>query len=152
MLSLPVELRLPIIHHIQDSIPTPLFEDYPIDSIRAIQEFYKVLIALSLYHREWTTIAQSELFRNLFIRDEGKLELLLELLRGDGEFKVYIQQSRRAVLGGNRWWYFPGGRDDDLDELADHCPDLAEMSCVRTEIHLVKLRTSGRSRSKASAY
>ncbi len=104
MLSLPVELRLPIIHHIRDSIAWTSF-DYDVDaSILAIQDFYKVLIALSLLHREWTAIAQSELFRNLYIRDEGKLELLLELLRGDGEFKVYIQQSRRAVLGRNRWW------------------------------------------------
>ena len=104
MLSLPVELQLQTIHHIRDSIPSTLFEDSAYHTIVAIKEYNKVLAAIALYHRQWTAIAQSELFRNLYIRDEGKLELLLELLRGDGEFKVYIQQSRRAVLGRNRWW------------------------------------------------
>ena len=142
MLSLPVELRLPIIHHIRDSIAWTSF-DYDVDaSILAIQDFYKVLIALSLLHREWTAIAQSELFRNLYIRDAEKMKSLLDLLHGSEESRDYMKHSRSAVFGGNLYWYVPGGRDDDLDELADYCPDLAEMSCYRMDLKLAEFRTS----------
>jgi hypothetical protein len=146
MLSLPVEIRLPIIHHIQDSIPTPLFEDYPLGSIRAIQEFYAVLIALSLYHREWTAIAQSELFRNLYIRDEEKLKSLLDLLHGSEESREYMKHSRSALLGGNRYWGYPRGCRDDLDKLADYCPDLEQMSCYCMDLKLAECRTSCRTK------
>jgi hypothetical protein len=142
MLSLPVELRLPIIHHIRDSIPTPLFEDDAFGSIRAIQDFYKVLIALSLYHREWTTIAQSELFRNLYIRRERKMKSLLDLLHGSEESREYMKHSHSAVLGGNGdYWRYPRGRRDDLVNLADYCPDLGEISCYHLHIQLVGFRT-----------
>ncbi len=142
MLSLPLELRLPIIHHIRDSIPSPLFEDHAQGWIYAIEELYKALIALSLYHREWTAIAQSELFKNLYIRDAEKMKSLLDLLHGSEESRDYMKHSRSAVFGGNLYWYFPGGRDDDLDELADYCPDLAEMSCYRMDLKLAEFRTS----------
>ena len=142
MLSLPLELRLPIIHHIRDSIPSPLFEDDEKGSIRAFQALYKALIALSLYHRQWTAIAQSELFRNLYIRDAGKMKLLLDLLHGSKASRGYIKHSRCAVLGGTCCPRYPGGPRDDLDELADYCPDLAEMSCFGVDIHLVDFRTS----------
>jgi hypothetical protein len=146
MLSLPVELQLQTIHHIRDSIPASLFEHDADEAIRAIEEFYEVLIALSLYHREWTAIAQSELFRNLYIRDAEKMKSLLDLLHGSEESRGNIKHSRSAVFGGNLYWYFPGGRDDDLDELADYCPDLAEMSCYRMDLKLAEFRTSCRTK------
>jgi hypothetical protein len=142
MLSLPVELRLPIIHHIRDSMPSSLFEDDAHGWIRGNQRFYKVLIALSLYHREWTTIAQSELFRNVYIQVPEKLKSLLDLLHGSEESRDYMKHNRSAVLGGNRYWLYSGGRRDDLDELADYCPDLVEMSCYDMNIQLVEFRSS----------
>jgi hypothetical protein len=148
MLSLPVELRVQTIRHIRDSIYWPSFEHDVGASIQAIQNLYKVLIALSLYHREWTAIAQSKLFSNLYIRDAGKMKLLLELLRRDGEFKGYIKHSRSAVLWriGVYWLYsgYSGGHRDDLIELAEYWPDLEEISCSRMEIgnKLVDFRTS----------
>jgi hypothetical protein len=145
MLSLPVELQLQTIHYIRDSITWTLFEDSAYHTIVAIKQYNKVLIALSLYHREWTAIAQSELFRHLYIRDAGKMKLLLELLRRDGEFRLYIQHSRSAVLGGERErWSDSGARRDELDELADCCPDLAEMSCYFLGIQLAEFRMSCR--------
>jgi hypothetical protein len=153
MLSLPVELRLPIIHHIRDSIPSPLFEDDGKGSIRAIEALYKALIALSLYHREWTATAQSELFRNLYIRDAGKMKSLLDLLHGSEESRGNIKHIRTAILGERSGhWRYAGGLRDDLGELADYCPDLAEMSCHRMDLQLVELRTSCRTRSKGPAY
>jgi hypothetical protein len=135
MLSLPVELRVQTIRHIRDSIYWPSFEHDVGASIQAIQNFHKVLIALSLYHREWTAIAQSKLFSNLYIRDAGKMKLLLELLRRDGELKGYIKHSRSAVLGRiGAYWRDPGGNRDDLIELEEYCPDLEEISCSRMEI------------------
>jgi hypothetical protein len=145
MLSLPVELRLPIIQHIRDSIPTPLFEFDPEAAIDLCKYYNKILIALSLYHREWTAIAQSELFRNLYIRDARKMRLLLELLRRDGDFREYIKYSRRVLLGErNRKWADAGGLQDYFDELVEHCPDLEEVSCHRMRIQLVNLGTSCR--------
>jgi hypothetical protein len=142
MLSLPVELRLQTIHHIRDSIPSHSFKDNAERSILAIQESNQVLAALALYHREWTAIAQSELFRNLYVRDAEKLKSLLDLLHGSAESREYTKHSRSAVLGGNRYWRFAGGRSDDLDELADYCPDIAEMSCFYMQNQVVEFRTS----------
>jgi hypothetical protein len=143
MLSLPVELRLQTIRHIRDSIPSPLFEDDARGSIRAIEVLYQILVALSLCHREWTTIAQSELFRNLYIQDAEKMKLLLSLLHGSREARGYIKHSRSAVLGGKSdRWRHSRGLGDDLDKFADYCPDLAEMSCFNMEIQVVEFRTS----------
>jgi hypothetical protein len=147
MLSLPVELQLQTIHHIRDSIPASLFEHDADGAIRAIAEFYEVLIALSLYHREWTAIAQSELFKNLYIRDAEKMKSLLDLLHGSEESRGNIKHSRSAVLGGiGLYWYHLGGRSDDLDELADYCPDLADMSCYYMSIPLAEFRSSRRTK------
>jgi hypothetical protein len=145
MLSLPVELQLQTIHHIRDSIPSTLFEDSAYHTIVAIKEYNKVLAALALYHREWTAIAQSELFRNLYIRDAEKMKSLLDLLHGSEESRGNIKHSRSAVLGGKLYWRLPRGRRDDLDELADYCPDLAEMSCYKMDLFkLEECRTSCR--------
>jgi hypothetical protein len=141
MLSLPVELRLPVIRHIQDSIPSPLFEHNADEAIRTIQEFNKVLIALSLYHREWTAIAQSELFRNLYIQGPRKMKLLLELLRRSEEFKPYIKDSRSALLEGDLHWYDLSGIKYDLDELAAYCPNIEEVTCSCMSIQMTDFRT-----------
>jgi hypothetical protein len=141
MLSLPVELRLPIIHHIHDSIYWPSFEDSAYGTIQAITQYNAVLASLALYHREWTAIAQFELFRNLYIRDEGKMKSLLDLLRGGNELRGYIKHSRRAVLGGIFYWFL-SRVSDDLIELAEYCPDLEEISCSRMDVPLVGFRAS----------
>jgi hypothetical protein len=102
MLSLPLELRLPILHHIRDSIPSTLFEDGAYIAVLDIQEFYEALIALSLLHRKWTAVAQSELFRDLYVPDDGKLKLLLKLLRGSKKYRRYIKHGRSAVLAADQ--------------------------------------------------
>jgi hypothetical protein len=144
MLSLPVELRLQTIRHIRDSIPSPLFEDDAPGSIRAIEALYQILVALSLYHREWTAIAQSELLRHLYIRDAGKLKLLLKLLRAEGVFRGYTTHSLSALLGQeNNYWRCAGGLGDEhLGELADYCHHLGEISCYHLHIPLMRFRTS----------
>jgi hypothetical protein len=142
MLSLPVELRLPIIHHIRDSAPTPLFEFNPEGAIDFCHYYIKILIALSLYHREWTAIAQSEIFRNLYIRDARKMRLLLKLLRRDGDSRDYIKNSRSVLLGDrHRKWRDAGGLQGYFDELVEHCPDLDEVSCYGMSFRLVKFGT-----------
>jgi hypothetical protein len=147
MLSLPVELQLQTIHHIRHSIPASLFEHDADEAIKALEELYEVLIALSLYHREWTAIAQSELFRNLYIRDAEKMKSLLDLLHGSEESRGNIKHIRTAILGERSGhWRFAGGRSDDLDELADYCPDLAEMSCYGMDLELAQFRTSWRNK------
>jgi hypothetical protein len=139
MLSLPVELQLQTIHHIRDSITWPSFEDDVGASIQAIKEFYKVLIALSLLHRKWTAVAQSELFRDLYVPEDGKLELLLELLRTSKKYRRYIKHGRSAVLAADQVSF---DQLDDFVELADYCPNLAEISCYCMGIELVSFRTS----------
>ncbi len=74
MLSLPVELQLQTIHHIRDSFTWTSFEDDARGLILAIKEYTKLLSSVALYHREWTAITQSELFRNLYIRDAEKMK------------------------------------------------------------------------------
>jgi hypothetical protein len=144
MLSLPVELRLPIIHHVRDSITWSSFEDDTLGFILAIKQYNQLLSAVALYHREWTAIAQSELFKHLYIRDAKKLKLLLVLLRGSEDSRGYMKHSRSAVLGRSvSYWRDPGGRrDDGLVELGEYCPDLAEIFCCYMEIQLVRFRTS----------
>jgi hypothetical protein len=144
MLSLPVELRLPIIHHIRDSIPWPSFEEVDASgSIGALKEFYKVIIALSRYHPEWTPIAQSELFRNIYAGDEKGMKLLLQLLRGDGKFREYTKHSRSALIGEpNRQWGDSGRLEGYLGKLAEYCPDLEELSCYDMQVRLVGFGTS----------
>jgi hypothetical protein len=70
------------------------------------------------------------------------MKLLLELLRGNETFRVYIQRGRSAVLGVDCYWRYSGARRDDLDELADYCPDIVEMSCFYMENQVVEFRTS----------
>jgi hypothetical protein len=143
MLSLPVELRLPIIHHIRDSITWTSFEDDARGLILALKDYNKLLSSVALYHREWTAIAQSELFRNLYIPDAGKMKSLLDLLHGSEESRGNIKHIRSAVLGkGSNYWHYAGGLRDDLDKLVDYCPDLAKMSCHFMDIHLLALRMS----------
>jgi hypothetical protein len=141
MLSLPVELRLPIIHHIRDSIPQTIFKHNVNYSIEAIKIYHEDLAALSLYHREWTAIAQSELFKDLFIPDDQKMKLLLELLRESARLREYSRNSSIALLGDGEF-YGGAGLEDDLVELAEYCPDLRELSCDGMAIPLVQLGTS----------
>jgi hypothetical protein len=137
MLSLPVELQLQTIHYIRDSITWTLFEDSAYHTIVAIKQYNKVLIALSLYHREWTAIAQSELLRNLYIRDAKKLKLLLKVLRRTENYRGYTQHRRSALLGGRRYWSDSRGVRNDLIKLADYCPDLDEITCYHMDVQLL---------------
>jgi hypothetical protein len=132
MLGLPSELKLPILHHIRDSIPSSSssFQSDPEEYVEAGDAYVKLLRAVSLYSKEWTAVAQSELYRNLILADARRMEQLLRLLRVEEEFRMYAKTCTSVRLGG------PGGLDcmevqNELNEIAFHLPNLVEISCIR---------------------
>lgn len=130
MLSLPVELRLPIIHHARDSFSGPSFQSEAVASIEARTLYKNTLLALSLYHSEWKAVAQVELFRDLIFSSEKSMRLLLEQLRGREEFRLYAMNAISISLGGRPdQMYDSKGLKEDLIEIGSYCPNISEVSC-----------------------
>lgn len=127
MLSLPIELRLPIIHHARDSFSGPSFQSDAVASIEARTLYKNTLLAISLYHSEWKAVAQVELFRDLIVSSKKQMRLLLEQLRGREEVRLYAMNAISISLGDQM--YDSKGLKEDLIEIGSYCPSITEVSC-----------------------
>lgn len=141
ILSLPVELIISIIHHIRDeSLLAPSFSTDPIQSMRIGQLYQDTLLALSLLHRNWTPIAQSELFKTIILTDARKTQLLLDLVKSKPVFREYLKNTTGLRFG------YDGGRGNFeriigfRPELAAQCPNVKEISCYKLYVALEDFR------------
>jgi hypothetical protein len=133
MNSLPTELNLNILHHVRDSTPTLNFSYYAVGSMRQASAYNEFLLLMALYHRHWTALAQSELFHHIILKNGDQTRLLLKLLRkrGNGVLRTYAERASSIRLGDShfRLQDYDDLRDH-LDELAEYCPNIVEISCA----------------------
>jgi hypothetical protein len=142
MIGIPVELTLGIFRQVQKLIGRHEFELAPAQSLFLDQEYNDNLLQYALACKEWTAIAQSELFKNPLLRDRTQTRRFLELVRGSAMFKEYAVQSTSLKLGLSHVNYKVDGLSGDLDEIALYCPNLVEISCLRLDVRLEYFRVS----------
>jgi hypothetical protein len=132
MNSLPTELNLKILRHVRNSIPNEAFAADADAYMAHGTACNNLLLGMAKFHRHWTAAAQSELFHHMILVDEDKIRSLLKLLRKrrNNRFRKYAQMAASCTLG-----YCSGSAQnwddlkDDLDELAEYCPNIVEVSC-----------------------
>ncbi len=132
MNSLPTELNLKIIHHVRDSTPILTFSYHSIASMEHADAYNEFLLMMALYHRHWTSLAQSELFHHIILKDGDKTRLLLHLLRAsenDG-CRTYAERASSIRFGyHNHFNLHCVELREHLDKLAGYCPNVVEISC-----------------------
>jgi hypothetical protein len=137
MNSLPTELNLKILHHVKGSIRNATFTSDAETAVKHGTAYNnKFLLQMASYDRYWTALAQSELFHHIILADEDRTRLLLKLLRtsDNGVFKTYAAKTSSIRLGhakGNNREYH--GSKEHLNELAEYCPNVVEISCFDLE-------------------
>jgi hypothetical protein len=141
---LPVELILEIFRKVQNLIGR---YDFKLDSWKSMQldqEYHNNLLAFALSSKEWTAIAQAELFKNLILGNRRKTRQFLEVVRENKESRSYAGSAMSIRFGGGdfRKDYDEEGLGDDLDKITLYCPNLVEISCYRVHVRLDYFRTS----------
>jgi hypothetical protein len=133
MNSLPTELNLKVLHHVRDSTSTVEFNSDAVTSMRQASAYNEFLLLMALYHRHWTALAQSELFHHIILENDNRTRLLLKLLRkrGNGVLRTYAEKASSMRLG----YYSDFDQHNEelkehLDELAEYCPNIVEISCA----------------------
>jgi hypothetical protein len=107
------------------------------------QEYHNNLFAFALSSKEWTAIAQAELFRNIILNNQSKTGQFLKLVRENKELRRYADSATSIRFGGEAMGGFDmTGLDDDLDEIALYCPNVVEISCYRVIMRLEYFRKS----------
>ncbi len=133
--TLPAELKLCILFQ---SRVTPL-PDPPIWSnagrvaTRQVAN-NELLMTMSLFHSSWTKLAQSELFDKIMLSNRRRAQLLIELLRGREEFRVYALKAIRISLAG--FESNEADLQDAMDVLAEYCPRVVEICCSGSNVQL----------------
>lgn len=130
ILSLPEELRIQVIHHIRNESLRSFAAD-PVKSMVAGQHLQQMLLDISSFHRDWTAVAQAELFSQIVLRTSRNITLFLEGVNKVATFRNLAQRTRRVMFGQNRGFV---GKLGVLDELAEYCPRIDEISCYRTSV------------------
>jgi hypothetical protein len=132
MNSLPAELNLKILHHVRDSTPTLKSSSNTVASMRQGNAYNEFLLLMALYHRRWTAVAQSELFHHIILVNEDKTQLLLKLLSEevDNSFRTYAHSASSIILGRFLSRASYEGWKDQVDELAQYCPNIVDISCA----------------------
>jgi hypothetical protein len=112
--------------------------------MRLDQEYYDNLLAFALSSKEWTAIAQAELFRNVILRNRSKTVQFLKLVRENKERRSHGESTISIRFGGEEQGgdYDTIGLDAALYEIALCCPGVVEISCVHVNIRLEYFRTS----------
>ena len=106
------------------------------------QEYYNNLLAFALSSKEWTAIAQAELFRTIILKNRSKMGRFLDAVRGDEKFRGYSSAVTLLNFGSQDNDYETEGLGDDLDEIALYCPNLVDVTCWKVDIRLEYFRTS----------
>jgi hypothetical protein len=131
MNSIPNELKLQILHHHRDLLPDLPFATHPVQAMARDDGYNTLPLRMSLYHREWTALAQSELFHRIILMNPRKTELLWQLLREKEVFAGYAK-SAKSIRVGRRYGHYDGtGLKDSLEEIASYCPEIVEL-CANT--------------------
>jgi hypothetical protein len=140
---LPVELIIEIFRRVQKLIGRCDFKLNCFTSMRLDQEYHNSLLAFALSSKEWTAIAQAELFRNIILKNRSKTVQFLKLVRENKELRRFADSATSIRFGGEREvLYEAAGLGDDLDEIALYCPTVVEISCYRVDVRLEYFRTS----------
>ncbi len=114
-----------------------------VQSMRDDREYYDNLLAFALSSKEWTAIAQAELFRNIILKNRSKTEQFLKLVRENKDISSHAQSATSIRVGGRpQEDYDATGLGDHLDEIALYCPNVVEISCFKVSIKLESFRTS----------
>ncbi len=143
MIWLPVELILEIFRAVQKLIGRYDFKREWLLSMKFEQEYYNNLLAFALSSKEWTAIAQAELFRNIILRNRSKTGQFLELVRERKEFRSHAESAISVTFGRQyQGDYDVMGLDGDLEEIALYCPNIVEISCYRVDVKLEYFRAS----------
>jgi hypothetical protein len=133
---LPVELIIEIFRAVQKLIGRKDFNWVGDESMALDQEYYNNLLVFALSSKEWTAIAQAELFRQIILKNRSKMGRFLEALRGSEKLKGLCRAVTSLIMGWESNCFETEGLGDDLDEIALHCPNLIEISCCRVDVRL----------------
>ena len=140
---LPVELIIEIFRRVQELIGRCDFKLNYYHSMKHDREYCNNLLAFALSSKEWTAIAQAELFRNIILKNRSKTGQFLELVRDNKELRSHAETAVSVRFGGDSEGdYDAEGLDDDLNEIALYCPTIVEISCYRVDVRLEYFRTS----------
>ncbi len=139
---LPVELIIEIFRRVQKLIGRKDFSQAPYDSMKLDQEYTKDLLAFASSSKEWTAIAQAELFRNIILKNRSKTGQFLKLVRENEQFRSHAESTISIRFGGDAEGVFDmQGLDDELDGIALYCPNVVEISCLKSFMKLESFRT-----------
>jgi hypothetical protein len=139
---LPVELIIEIFRRVQKLIGRYDFKLHHLLSMRHDREYYDNLLAFALSRKEWTAIAQAELFRNIILKNRSKTGQFLKLVRENKEFRSYADRATAIRFGGEAEEFLhTTGLDGELDEIALSCPNVVEISCYKVGVVLEYFRT-----------
>jgi hypothetical protein len=141
---LPVELIIEIFRAVQKLIERYGFKPGSYESTLRHQEYYNNVLAFALSSKDWTAIAQAELFKNLFLGNRTKTRQFLELVRENKESRSYAGSAMSIRFGGGDFGndYDAEGLDASLHEIALYCPGVVEIWCYRVDVRLEYFRTS----------
>jgi hypothetical protein len=142
---LPVELIIEIFRRVQKLIGRKDFYWAGDASMALDQEYCNNLLAFALSTKEWTAIAQAELFRHIILKNRSKMSRFMESLRGSEKLRGFSRNVTSLNFGSQSNNYWTKGLGDDLDEIALYCPYLLEVSPYRVDVRLEYFRASFRS-------
>jgi hypothetical protein len=139
---LPVELIIEIFRRVQKLIGRFDFKLTHVQSMMSAREYYNNLLAFALSSKEWTAIAQAELFRNIILKNRSKTGQFLKLVRENEQFRSHAESTISIRFGGDAEGVFDmQGLDDELDGIALYCPNVVEISCLKSFMKLESFRT-----------
>jgi hypothetical protein len=133
---LPVELIIEIFRRVQKLIGREEFMRWGIASMKLDQEYCNNLLAFALSSKEWSAIAQAELFGHVILENRSRTSRFLDAVRGSEKLSGLCRAIKSLNLGGELYIYPTEGLGDDLDGIALHCPNLIEISCGRVQVRL----------------
>jgi hypothetical protein len=142
MIWIPVELILEIFRAVQKLIGRKELIRWGNASTELDQEYCNNLLAFALSSKEWTAIAQAELFRTVILKDRSKMGRFLEALRGSEKLRGFSRNVTSLNRGSQYDNYLTEGLDDNFDEIALYCPNVVEFSCYAVGVRLDYFRTS----------
>ncbi len=141
MNTIPNELKLQILHHHRGLLPDPPFTVWPIGVMEHDEAYNYLLLDMYLLHREWTALAQSELFHRIILVDEFNTELLLKLVRENQVFADYAKSAKSITFGAINYRRDGIWLKHSIDEIASYCPEIVELSyCNLDDVPLQHLR------------
>jgi hypothetical protein len=96
---LPVELIIEIFRRVQELIGRCDFKLNYYHSMKHDREYCNNLLAFALSSKEWTAIAQAELFRNIILKSRNKAGQFLKLVRENKELRCYADSATSIRFG-----------------------------------------------------